>query len=59
MFTLRALGDAPYAKIASLFGKGENWARVVYFRAHKQLLERMEKEERKWAKREIAILRRI
>lgn len=46
VFTLRALGDVPYAKIASLFGKGENWARVVYFRARKQLLERMEEEER-------------
>ena len=45
VFTLRALGDVPYAKIASLFGKGENWARVVYFRARKQLLERMEEEE--------------
>ena len=45
VFTLRALGDVPYAKIASLFGKGENWARVVYFRARKQLLERMEEED--------------
>lgn len=45
VFTLRTLGDIPYAKIASLFGKGENWARVIYFRAKKQLLERMEKEE--------------
>jgi len=47
VFTLRALGDVPYAKIASLFGKGENWARVVYFRARRQLLERMEEEERR------------
>jgi len=45
VFTLRALGDVPYAKIASLFGKGENWARVIYFRARKQLLERMEEED--------------
>ena len=47
VFTLRALGDVPYAKIASLFGKGENWARVVHFRARKQLLERMDEEEKK------------
>lgn len=45
VFTLRTLGDVSYAQIASLFGKGENWARVVYFRARKKLLELMKKEE--------------
>lgn len=45
VFTLRALGDVPYRQIASLFGKGESWARVTYFRARVMLIERMNKEE--------------
>ncbi len=45
VFTLRALGDVPYRQIASLFGKGESWARVTYFRARLMLIERMNKEE--------------
>ena len=45
VFTLRTLGDVPYCQIASLFGKGESWARVTYFRARLMLLERLNKEE--------------
>ena len=44
VFTLRALGDVPYGQIASLFGKGESWARVTYYRA-RQMLSHMAKEE--------------
>lgn len=44
VFTLRALGDVPYRQIASLFGKGESWARVVYYRARQMLVQRTEKE---------------
>ena len=47
VFTLRALGDVAYAQIASLFGKGESWARVTYHRARLMLTERMNKEESK------------
>ena len=47
VFTLRALGDVSYAQIASLFGKGENWARVVYVRARKKLMELVDEEDRK------------
>lgn len=47
VFTLRALGDVAYAQIASLFGKGESWARVTYHRARLLLIERMNKEESK------------
>lgn len=47
VFTLRALGDVPYVQIASLFGKGESWARVTYHRARLMLTERMSKEESK------------
>ena len=45
VFTLRALGDVPYAQIASLFAKSESWARVTYHRARLLLTERMNKEE--------------
>lgn len=47
VFTLRALGDVPYAQIASLFAKSESWARVTYHRARLLLTERMNKEESK------------
>lgn len=47
VFTLRALGNVPYVQIASLFGKGESWARVTYHRARLMLTERMSKEESK------------
>ena len=45
VFTLRALGDVPYAQIAMLFGKGESWARVTYYRARVMLTEVTQKEE--------------
>lgn len=44
VFTLRALGDVSYRQIAALFGKGESWARVVYYRARMMLVRRTEKE---------------
>jgi len=44
VFTLRALGDVPYRQIAALFGKGESWARVVYYRAKMMLVKITEKE---------------
>lgn len=45
VFTLRALGDVPYRQIAALFGKGESWARVVYYRARMMLVHETEKEK--------------
>ena len=44
VFTLRALGEVPYAQISALFGKTESWARVTYHRARLLLTERMNKE---------------
>jgi len=44
VFTLRALGDVPYRQIGALFGKGESWARVVYYRARMMLIRLSEKE---------------
>ena len=47
VFTLRALGEVPYGQIASLFGKGESWARVTYHRARLMLTDMTQKEEPK------------
>ena len=42
VFTLRVLGELPYKKIGRLFGKSEGWARVVYYRAKKQIADYLE-----------------
>lgn len=41
VFYMKSLGDMPYSTIADVFNKTENWARVTYFRAKKQIEERM------------------
>ena len=45
VFYMKSLGDMPYSTIADVFGKTENWARVTYFRAKKQIEERMNEDE--------------
>ena len=45
VFYMKSLGDMPYSTIADVFGKSENWARVTYFRAKKQIEERMSENE--------------
>ncbi|MBQ7849565.1 MAG: RNA polymerase sigma factor [Clostridia bacterium] len=45
VFTLRALGEVPYGQIASLFRKGDSWARVTYYRARAMLTEMTQKED--------------
>lgn len=37
VFTLRVFGELDFAKIGMLFGKSDSWARVVYYRAKKEL----------------------
>ena len=44
VFQLRVFGELPFLKIADLFGKTENWARVTYHRARLKIQERMENE---------------
>lgn len=41
VFTLRTLGELPFAKIAALFGKTESWARVTYHRAKLMIKEKL------------------
>lgn len=42
VFHLRVFGELPFEKIGLLFGKSDNWARVTYYRAKKQIMAYME-----------------
>ena len=39
VFALRVLGELPFSQIGELFGKTDSWARLVFYRAKKQLQE--------------------
>ena len=41
VFYLRAIGEMPFDTISQIFGKTESWARVTYYRAKKEILERL------------------
>ena len=41
VFTLRVFGELPFSQIGELFGKNDSWARVIFYRAKKQLQEAM------------------
>ena len=41
VFTLRVFGELPFTLIGELFGKTDNWARLIFYRAKKQLQEVM------------------
>ncbi len=45
VFTLRVFGELPFGEIGALFGKGEGWARVTYFRAKQKLQEKTQEGE--------------
>lgn len=39
VFTLRVFGELPFAQIGELFEKSDSWARLIFYRAKKQLQE--------------------
>ncbi|ADL53075.1 RNA polymerase sigma factor [Clostridium cellulovorans] len=39
IFTLRVFGELPFSQIGELFGKTDSWARLIFYRAKKQLQE--------------------
>lgn len=41
VFTLRVFGELPFSQIGELFGKTDSWARLIFYRARKQLQEAM------------------
>ncbi len=42
---LRAMSDLSFKEIGEMLGKSENWARVTFFRAKKQLLQEVRHED--------------
>jgi len=42
---LRAMSDLSFKEIGEILGKSENWARVTFFRAKKQLLQEVRHED--------------
>ena len=41
VFYMRAMGEMPFETISQIFGKTESWARVTYYRAKKEIIERL------------------
>ena len=41
VFYMRAMGEMPFDVISQIFGKTESWARVTYYRAKKEIIERI------------------
>lgn len=41
VFALRVFGELPFSQIGDLFGKTDSWARLIFYRAKKQLQEAM------------------
>lgn len=42
VFSLRVFGELSFEKIGFIFGKSAGWARVTFYRAKKEILEKME-----------------
>ncbi|MCM1063632.1 MAG: RNA polymerase sigma factor [Eubacterium sp.] len=42
VFTLRVFGELSYERIGTLFGKSAGWARVIFYRAKKQINDYLE-----------------
>ncbi len=41
VFTLRVFAELPFLQIGELFGKTDSWARLIFYRAKKQLQEEL------------------
>lgn len=46
VFSLRVFSELSYKDIASLFGKSDGWARVIFFRAKEMILQKIKCNER-------------
>lgn len=42
VFSLRVFGELPFAQIGELFGKSDGWARLIFYRAKKELRRRFD-----------------
>lgn len=45
VFSLRVFAELKFSEIGALFGKTDNWARVIFFRAKEKIIAIMEKED--------------
>lgn len=45
VFTLRTFGELPFSQIGELFGKTDNWARLVYYRAKNELRRKFDEHD--------------
>ena len=44
VFSLRTFGELPFRQIGELFGKSDSWARLIFFRAKKELILVLDKK---------------
>lgn len=44
VFKLRHFGELSYEEISKMHGKSSGWARIIFYRAKKQILEKMEEK---------------
>ena len=44
IFSLRVFAELKFSDIAAVFGQSENWARVMFYRAKKKLLEMLKED---------------
>ena len=44
VFSLRTFGELSFKEIGKLFGKSDNWARVIYHRAKLKVKEKLKDE---------------
>ena len=45
VFSLRVFSELSYKEIASLFGKSDGWARVIFFRAKEMILKELKNSD--------------
>lgn len=44
IFSLRVFAELKFSDIAAVFGQSENWARVIFYRAKKKLLDMLKED---------------
>ena len=44
VFSLRVFGELPFSQIGELFGKSDSWARLIFYRAKKELRRNLKRE---------------
>lgn len=44
VFSLRVFGELPFSQIGELFGKSDSWARLIFYRAKKELRRNLDED---------------